>query len=49
MRADAIGARTWLLVAVAGWAVVVWALSLFGMGGRIQALPAVEGLVPALP
>lgn len=49
MRADAIGARTWLLVAVAGWAVVVWALSLFGMGGRIQALPADEGLVPALP
>ncbi len=49
MRADAIGARTWLLAAVAGWAVLVWALALFGMGGRIQPLPADEGLVPALP
>lgn len=49
MRADAIGARTWLLAAVAGWAVLVWAFALFGMGGRIEALPADDSLVPALP
>ncbi|TKR31039.1 general secretion pathway protein GspN [Luteimonas gilva] len=49
MRADAIGARTWLLAAVAGWAVLVWAFSLFGMGGRIQPLPADASMVPELP
>lgn len=49
MRADGVGARTWLLAAVAGWAVLVWALALFGMGGRIQSLPADTSLVPALP
>ena len=32
--------RTWLLVAVAGWALVVWALSLAGLGGRIERLDA---------
>lgn len=49
MRAEAIGARTWLLAAVAGWAVLVWAFSLFGMGERIQPLPPDASLVPALP
>lgn len=49
MRAEGIGARTWLLAAVAGWGVLVWALALFGMGGRIQPLPADASLVPALP
>lgn len=49
MRADGIGARTWLLAAVAGWALLVWVLSLFGMGGRIQPLPDDASLVPAMP
>ena len=39
MRADLAAARTWLLATVAGWAVLVLGLALFGMGGRIEPLP----------
>lgn len=49
MRSDAIGPRTWLLLAVAGWAVLAWLLGLAGMGGRIVPLPDDPGLVQALP
>ena len=49
MRADGIGARTWLLAAVAGWAALVWVLALLGMGGRIPPLSADASLIPALP
>lgn len=49
MRADAIAPRTWLLVAVAGWALLVWLLALFGLGGRIAPLPADPSLIANLP
>jgi general secretion pathway protein N len=49
MRTDAIGPRTWLLAALAGWAVLAWLLALFGMGGSIRPLPADPSLVQALP
>lgn len=39
MRADLDSPRTWLLAAVAGWAVLVLGLALSGMGGRIAPLP----------
>lgn len=52
MRAEAIGPRTWLLAAVAGWAVLVAILALFGLGGHIAPLaddPASAPRLPALP
>lgn len=49
MRAEAPGARTWLLGAVALWALATWALGLFGLGGRIDRLPPDSDLVQALP
>lgn len=49
MRADSVGVRTWVLAAIAGWALLIWALAIFGMGGRIQPLPADSALAPALP
>lgn len=56
MRADTAGLRTWLLAAFAGWALLLWAATLFGLGGRIgnggaapemPALPAVPRVEPA--
>lgn len=41
--------RTWLLAAIAGWALLLWALAIFGMGGRIHPLPVDESLATALP
>ncbi len=49
MRADGVGVRTWVLAAIAGWALLIWALAIFGMGGRIQPLPADSTLAPPLP
>ena len=49
MRIDAFGPRTWLLAALAGWALLVWALALFGMGGQIRPLADDPSLVNALP
>lgn len=52
MRFDAASARTWLLAAVAGWAVLAWVLAVLGMGGRIAPLaddPSQVQPVPALP
>lgn len=49
MRADAIAPRTWLLAAVAGWAVLVWLLALFGLGGRIAPRAADPSLAANLP
>ncbi|MEP6907387.1 MAG: hypothetical protein ABI858_05320 [Pseudoxanthomonas sp.] len=52
MRTDAFGPRTWLLVAFAGWALLIWILALFGMGGQIRPLPddpAMVATLPALP
>lgn len=54
MRLESLGARTWLLAVVAGWALLVWLLAVLGLGGRI-APPAGEGggvpalAIPALP
>ncbi|WP_282268234.1 general secretion pathway protein GspN [Stenotrophomonas sp. PS02298] len=48
MGNDAVGLRTWLLAAFAGWALLVWAACLFGLGSRIgNSNGALE--VPALP
>lgn len=49
MRADGVGVRTWLLAAIAGWALLLWALAIFGMGNGIRALPADTTLAPRLP
>lgn len=49
MRADGVGMRSWVLAAIAGWALLIWALAIFGMGGRIQPLPADAKLATALP
>lgn len=49
MRADAWTPRTWVLLAVAGWAVLVALLAVFGLGGRITPLPADPALMQALP
>ena len=49
MRVDVVGPRTWLLGAVAGWAVLVLLLALLGMGGHIARLADDPALVRALP
>lgn len=49
MRADAIAPRTWMLAAVAGWAVLVWLLALLGLGGRIAPRAADPSLAANLP
>lgn len=49
MRIDALGARTWLLAALAGWALAAWILALFGMGGQIRPLPDDPALLATLP
>jgi general secretion pathway protein N len=49
MRFDDAPPRTWLLAALAGWALVAWALALAGMGGRIGLLEEDPGLLRPLP
>jgi general secretion pathway protein N len=49
MRTDAVGPRTWLLAALAAWALLAWVLALFGMGGQIRPLPDDPSLVGPLP
>lgn len=49
MRAEDVGARTWLLAGLAGWAVCVWVLAMFGMGGSIDRLDDDPSLRQALP
>lgn len=49
MRIDSFGPRTWLLAALAGWALLAWGLALFGMGGQIRPLADDPSLVNALP
>lgn len=49
MRPEDAGARTWLIAAFAGWAVLVWVLSMFGMGGSIDRLDDDPSLRRALP
>lgn len=49
MRIDSFGPRSWLLAALAGWALLVWVLTLFGLGGQIRPLPDDPSLASALP
>ena len=49
MRAEDVGARTWLYAGLAGWAVLVWALAMFGMGGSIDRLADDPSLRQPLP
>jgi len=49
MRFDSASPRTWLLAAIAAWAVLALLLALFGMGNRVSRLPEDEALVRALP
>ncbi|MDR1076981.1 MAG: hypothetical protein LBL59_12095 [Xanthomonadaceae bacterium] len=51
MRTESLGFRTWLLGVVAIWAIAMLVLALFGMGGRIDAEPAVAapGPIPHQP
>jgi general secretion pathway protein N len=49
VRPDAFSPRTWLLAAVAGWAVLLALLALFGLAGRITPMPDDPALVQALP
>jgi general secretion pathway protein N len=49
VRVDALGPRTWLLGAVAGWAVLLLLLALLGMGGHVARLADDPSLVRALP
>lgn len=49
MRVDSASPRTWLLAAVAAWALLGWLLALAGMGGRVALLAADPGLLQPLP
>lgn len=49
MRIDDTSPRTWVLAAVAGWAILAWVLALAGMGRRVEPLAADPGLLPPLP
>lgn len=49
MRIEDAGARTWLLAAVALWAVCTWVLAAAGLGGRVQPLDEDPALLQPLP
>lgn len=49
MRIDEAGPRTWLLAALALWAVCTWVLAAAGLGGRVEALPEDPALLQPLP
>ena len=49
MRLADAGPRTWLLAAVAGWALLAWLGSLANMGGSIARLPDDPSLLRTLP
>ena len=49
MRAEAFGPRTWLLFALAGWALLFAVLALSGMGGHISRLPDDPAQAARLP
>ncbi|MDQ3494798.1 MAG: general secretion pathway protein GspN [Pseudomonadota bacterium] len=49
MRADAAGAKTWLIGVLALWALVFWILALAGLGTRIERLPSDPSLLQPLP
>lgn len=47
-RIDQAGPLTWLLAAMAGWAVLLWLAALLGMGGQVDDAPSAASEV-ALP
>lgn len=49
MRVEGVAPRTWLLATVAGWALVLWALALLGLGERLQRLADDPSLLWRLP
>ncbi len=49
MRVEGVAPRTWLLATVAGWALMLWALSLLGLGQYVQLLPDDPSLAARLP
>lgn len=49
MRVEGVAPRTWLLATLAGWALLLWALSLLGMGGAVQRLPDDPAMLSRLP
>lgn len=49
MRLDDVSPRTLLLGALAGWAVIAWALALAGMGGRLPGPESGAIAAPGLP
>lgn len=49
MRAEDVAPRTWLLAAVAGWALLAWLLALAGLGGKIAPLDEDPSLRQPLP
>jgi general secretion pathway protein N len=49
VRLEDVSQRTWLLAAVAGWALAAWVLALAGMGGRVTPLADDPSLLQALP
>jgi general secretion pathway protein N len=49
VRIDGIAPRTWLLASVAGWALLVWILTVFGMGSVVQTLADDPSLLMRLP
>jgi general secretion pathway protein N len=49
VRVDSAAPRTWLLAALAAWALLTWMLALAGMGSHVPPLPADTTLQQALP
>jgi general secretion pathway protein N len=49
VRLEDVSPRTWVLGAVAGWALAAWVLALAGMGGRLTPLPDDASLLQSLP
>jgi general secretion pathway protein N len=49
VRLEDVSPRTWLLGAVAGWALAAWVLALAGMGGRLTPLHDDPSLLHSLP
>lgn len=43
------GLRSWLLLAIGGWALLVWAAALFGLGGRVGTIDDEGTAPPVLP
>lgn len=49
MRAESAGPRTWMLAALAGWAMLALLMAVAGMGGRIEPLAMQADLLEPLP